>query len=155
MKKTRSRRTASTAGPGVRGMGKEIGGLAERVMRQFRKAHPEGDQYEFRDRAARIFSEALTRRIRGKRRGDSMITRAERMWRRQLAEKRRGKRSRVNWYPIALACISGFSLMSDPERKKSLRRLRDSVYNRNCRAMKRARRAGMERQEAHDTPKTG
>lgn len=136
-------------------MGKEIRDLAGKLMRQFMKAHPGGDQYRFRDGVEAIFHQALTRRIRGKPRGDSMITRAERMWRRQLAESRRGKRHRVNWYPIALACISGFSLMSDPERKKSLRRLRDSVYNRNCRAMKRARRAGMERQEAHDAVKTG
>jgi len=129
-------------------MGVEIHRLAGRLMRQFRKRHPNADPYVFRDEVERVFHQALTRRIAKKRRGILEVTKAVGMWRRQLAEIRRGQRKAVTWRPIALACIPGFSLMSDSERKRSLRRLSNSVYNRIRRAAKRARGKAGERPKA-------
>jgi len=154
MRKSRSRRTRPR-GPSVPSMEVEIHRLAGKLMRQFRKLHPGADQHSFRDEVERVFHKALTRRIRKEPRRTSMVTKAERMWRRQLAERRRGTRARVCWRPIGLACIPGFKSLSESERPRQLRRLRNAVFNRNARARKRARAASRRQMVAHDGPETG
>jgi len=85
-------------------MGVEIHRLAGKLMRQFRKRHPNADPYAFRDEVERMFHRALTLRIKGKRKGSLEVTKAVGMWRRQLAQIRRGERKAVSWVYIASKC---------------------------------------------------
>jgi hypothetical protein len=59
------------------------------------------------------------------------ITKAAAIYADQLRETKRGVRKRINWNPIAAACISGFSnIRSELRRRAELDKLRDAVYRR-------------------------
>jgi len=59
------------------------------------------------------------------------VTRAAEMYAEQLREMKRGRRKRVNWIPIAKACIAGFDqIRSEYARRRKLDTLRDAVYAR-------------------------
>jgi hypothetical protein len=52
----------------------------------------------------------------------------------QRREIKRGGRKRVNWSPIATACIQGFrKIRSEYKRRAELDKLRDAVYRRGWR----------------------
>jgi hypothetical protein len=132
----------------------EIHRLAARLMRQWRKLHTNADPYAFRDQLERVFHQALTRRIKGKRKGSPHITKAVGMWRRQLAQIRRGQRKAVNWLTIAKVCVPGFGSMSESERRREQEKLKNAVHNRNLRAANKDRRKAAERSKALAGPKT-
>jgi len=62
------------------------------------------------------------------------ITKAAEMYADQRREIKRGGRKRVNWSPIATACIQGFrKIRSEYKRRAELDKLRDAVYRRGWR----------------------
>jgi len=153
MKKLRSRKS-SRMDPGSR-HGRGDPQLAGKLMRQFRKRHPNADPYAFRDEVERMFHRALTLRIKGKRKGSLEVTIAVGMWRRQLAQIRRGERKAVSWVYIASKCYPDFRSLPEPERQRLLDRLENAVHNRNHRAAKRAREKTNKRLMALAGPETG
>ena len=63
------------------------------------------------------------------------ITKAAAMYADQLRDIRQGGRKRVNWNPIANACIPGFpKIRSAYRRRAELDKLRDAVYRRRANA---------------------
>jgi hypothetical protein len=69
------------------------------------------------------------------------VTHAAEMYAEQLRERQLGTRARVNWIPIAKACIPGFhGIRSEYVRRGKLGTLRDAVY-----ARRRAKRAPQKR----------
>ena len=139
----------------IPGLEAEIRGLATILKRKFpldRRQNPLG----LRDEAVRLLRRALTRReLRPGGRATESISRAERMWRNQRSEARRGLRKKVNWFTIAKACIPGVCERTEPEQQGLVKRLRNAVFNRNRRAARRAAEKVRKRSLALAGPKTG
>ena len=111
-----------------------------RELRRVFRAQYRANRQAFREAAVRQLSRALA--PRGKRGAlrDRRIDQAIQMWREQQRRKTRGEVGSVNWRKIALACIPDWAQMPPDGRKRSLRRLRNAVYNRTHRAARRADR---------------
>jgi hypothetical protein len=101
--------------------------------RRLKRDH--GSQYRrdrkgFTTRAVRYLKRALRPRRRVGAKRSTNVTKAYGMWRDRLRASKFTPGLKVNWYPIAFACIPGYRDMDGTQRRRRLRNLQNSVYNR-------------------------
>lgn len=134
----------------VSGLAHAVRKMAAALKRQFAEEQRRNPEL-FRREAARLLRKGLRPDgCHAGRKRCAYIDKAYGLWRRQQAEIARGRRRRVRWLPIAFECIEGFAQLPPEGRKRRLRRLQNSIYNRARRSGKSLKRLVTRGAEAHE-----